>query len=107
VTDAGRNETARSRACPVGEDTIFKRNGDMVASHFGNEESVLFNAADRRTFLLNSTAARIYRLTDGRRNVRIVCSLIADHYPVDPERIDRDVKHIYRTFVEKGIVVHE
>ena len=87
--------------------SVFKRNGDIVSSEFGDEESVLFNARDRRSFLLNSTASRIYGLTDGKRNVRIVCDMIADHYSADQGQIKTDVKQIYRTFMERGIVAYE
>ena len=91
---------------PVEDGSVFKRNGDIVSSEFGDEESVLFNARDRRSFLLNSTAAKIYSLTDGKRNVRIVYDMITEHYSADQAQIKKDVKDIYRTFMEKGIVAH-
>ena len=88
------------------ESSVFKRNADIVSSEFGDEESVLFNAQDRRSFLLNSTASRIYGLTDGTRNVTMVCDMIAELYHADPEQIRKDMKVIYRTFLERGIVIH-
>lgn len=91
----------------IANSSVFKTNEDIVLSQFGDEESVLFNAEDRCSFLLNSTAARIYGLTDGTRNVKIVCKLIAEHYSADPEQIRKDVKRIYGTFLERGIIVHE
>ena len=91
----------------VEDNSVFKRNGDIVSSEFGDEESVLFNARDRRSCLLNSSASKIYSLTDGTRNVTIVCDMIAELYHADREKILEDVKEIYRTFLERGIVAHE
>ena len=104
MTDKPKKEPIPSH--PVENGSLFKRNGDIVSSEFGDEESVLFNARDRRSFLLNSTAAKIYSLTDGKRNVRMVCETIAKHYSADQAQIKKDVKQIYRTFMEKGIVAH-
>jgi len=91
----------------VEERSVFQRNGDVVSSEFGDAESVLFNVRDRRSFLLNSTASRIYGLTDGTRNVTMVCNIIAGLYHGDQGKIREDVKEIYRTFLERGIVCHE
>lgn len=107
MTDKTNKKTIPAISHPVEDSSVFKKNGDIVSSEFGDEESVLFNARDRRSFLLNSTASRIYGLTDGLRNVRIVCGMIAEHYSADQAQIRKDVKNIYRTFMERGIVAHE
>ena len=105
--DKANKKSVLTTPHPVEESSVFRRNGDIISSEFGDEESVLFNTRDRRSFLLNSSAAKIYRLTDGKRNVRIVCDMIAEHYSAGKEQITKDVKQVYLTFMERGIVAHE
>ena len=101
-----RKEPISPLSHPVGDSSVFRRNADIVSSEFGGEESVLFNYRDRRSFLLNSTASRIYHLTNGQRSVKIICDVITEHYSAEQEQIKSDVKRIYRTFLERGIVIH-
>jgi Coenzyme PQQ synthesis protein D (PqqD) len=67
-------------------------------------EVLLYHPQGTRAVYLNSTAAIIWGLCDGRRSVREIIRLISESYP-DAEKLANDVIVTLRHLQESGALV--
>jgi hypothetical protein len=89
----------------LSERSVFEKNGG-ISAEFDGGETVLFNTKDRRSYLLNRSASEIYRLTNGKKSVGNITDMVKSNYGIDKEIIEKDIKEIYKVFLERGIVSH-
>ena len=78
-----------------GPGAVFARNADVIFRQVGDEAllvPVANNVGDLGSiYTLNETAARLWELIDGRRDVEELIRLLADEYAVSGNAIRQDV----------------
>ena len=68
-------------------------------------EVLLYHPSQTRAVYLNSTAAVIWRLCDGKRSVREIIRLIARAYPEAAVTLSDDVLTTLQDLRENGVLV--
>ena len=65
-------------------------------------ELLLYDPSGSRIIQLNATAALIWQLCDGQRNVEEIVSLLQVAYPEQADMIAQDVQEMLDRWVEAG-----
>jgi PqqD family protein of HPr-rel-A system len=69
-----------------------------------DDELVLFDERDGRSFVLNRTGAAIWRLCGGQLNAEQIAATIGLQYQLDPEQAWADVEPLVASLRESGLV---
>jgi PqqD family protein of HPr-rel-A system len=69
-----------------------------------DDELVLYDERDGRSFVLNRTGATIWRLCDGRLSVDQIAATIGLQYQLDPEQARADVEPLVSSLRASGLI---
>lgn len=69
-----------------------------------NEEILLFNPETTRVVYLNETAALIWQLCDGQRNIAEIVSVLRGAYPEEADNIQKDVEQTLSEFEGQKVI---
>jgi hypothetical protein len=83
---------------------VLGRSGHIISAEFDGSGAVLFHTGDRTAHLLNVTAWDVYRLINGRRSIGEIGKLLSDEYGVGEKKVEKDVKKVCCSFLERGIL---
>ncbi|MCC7368076.1 MAG: PqqD family protein [Chloroflexi bacterium] len=75
-----------------------------VSSYPLDDELVLYTPTDGQAFILNHTAARVWRLLDGTRTDAAVAREIAETYGEAYEQVLADVRELVEHLAAVGLV---
>jgi len=75
-----------------------------VSSYPLDDELVLYTPADGQAYILNRTAARIWRLLDGTRTETSLARELADTYGEEYEQVLRDVCELVAHLQSVGLL---
>lgn len=67
-------------------------------------EVVIYHPATEAIFFCNASAALIFRLCDGERDVAAICALLADAYPDAAEHMPADVQATLAELLQHGAI---
>jgi hypothetical protein len=76
-----------------------------VSSYPLDDELVLYTPADGQAYILNHTAARVWRLLDGTRTDTAVAREVADTYGEEYEQVLADVRELVAHLQAVGLLV--
>lgn len=85
---------------------VMEKNDLVLSASLPDGELVVFNAGDRRSYLLNLTASEVFSRIDGAQNINEIALSIHGQYDSDIDMITRDVKILIEDFFNKRIVSH-
>jgi pyrroloquinoline quinone biosynthesis protein D len=86
-----------SKRCP--------KHSEATASRIIDDEAVIVLPDEGTVEILNETGALIWQLSDGRRSVENIASLVASEFEVSDEEARSDVETFVNELVSKGIMV--
>jgi hypothetical protein len=75
-----------------------------VSSYPLDDELVLYTSNDGQAYVLNHTAARVWRLLDGTRTDIVVAQEIADAYGEEYESVLGDVRELVEHLQAVGLL---
>jgi hypothetical protein len=79
-----------------------RRRGDVTLQRVGNE-AILHDEANRRTHVINGSAALAWELCDGRSFDEIVAAFAA-HFGVEDQRVRADLEKVLGRFLDQGLL---
>jgi hypothetical protein len=93
---------------PVTFDTVLKKSQTAVFRKIGEEYLLVPIAASvadvNSIFSLNETAAAIWDLIDGRRNLRDIVAGIEGEFETEGQEVEEDVISLIREMVEARLI---
>ena len=78
-----------------------------VSSYPLDDEIVLYTPQDGQAYILNHTAARVWRLLDGTRTEKVLARELADTYGEDYDQVLVDVRELVRHLRAVGLLEAE
>ena len=75
-----------------------------VSSYPLDDELVLYTSADGQAYILNHTAARVWRLLDGTRTEVTVAQEVADTYGEEYDQVLQDVRELVAHLQTVGLL---
>jgi hypothetical protein len=75
-----------------------------VSSYPLDDELVLYTSTDGQAYILNHTAARVWRLLDGTRTEVEAAREVADTYGEAYEQVLRDVRELVEHLLAVGLL---
>ncbi len=75
-----------------------------VLSQAVRGEMVLLDLGAEQYYALNAVGSQIWDLLDQGSTVRSLCSRLGERYPVEPERIERDVLELLNDLLAAGLI---
>jgi len=75
-----------------------------VSSYPLDDELVLYTPSDGQAYILNRTAARIWRLLDGTRTAKALARELADTYGEDYDQVLVDVSDLVNSLQSVGLL---
>jgi hypothetical protein len=80
---------------------------DQVSAQLG-EETVILNVESGQYYGLNEVGARVWELIQQPRALAEIRTALLEHYDVEPEVCERDLRRIIEDLMANGLVaVHE
>ena len=75
-----------------------------VSSYPLDDELVLYTSTDGQAYILNHTAARVWRLLDGTRTEVEAARAVADTYGEEYEQVLGDVRELVEHLLAAGLL---
>jgi hypothetical protein len=75
-----------------------------VSSYPLDDELVLYTSTDGQAYILNHTAARVWRLLDGTRTEVTVAQEVADTYGEEYDQVLQDVRELVAHLQTVGLL---
>ena len=66
----------------------------------------IFNPATQRVVALNDTASSIWRLSTGEHDAHDIVAALAEHYDIEHDAIDDEVRRVIRDLTTEGLLEH-
>ena len=85
------------------DDRIPHRSVDAVAELM-HDEIMLLHTRTEQYFALNEVGARLWALTDGRRNVADILAILREEYDVDQAELQTDVEELLIELVTNQLI---
>jgi len=79
------------------------RSADFFVEDLENE-TLLYRTGSQTAIYLNESAALVWRLCDGRRNVKDIVDLLVENYPEAKASLPQDVEQAVSMLLDKGAV---
>jgi hypothetical protein len=75
-----------------------------VSSYPLDDELVLYTSTDGQAYVLNHTAARVWKLLDGTRTDVAIAQEVADTYSEEYEQVLQDVRELVTHLLTVGLL---
>jgi len=85
---------------------VLIRNEDVIWREIDGKV-VIISVDALATYVLNKTAARIWKLSDGTKEPEEIVADICDSFDVLPEEAGADVKETINKFEEMGLLIRK
>lgn len=84
-------------------EAVWGRHPRVLETEMGDDLS-LYDPAEERVTVLNTTASDIWRLLDGETSLRELVGLLAGAYGIESETIERDVAATVAELADQDLV---
>ena len=82
------------------EDNVFCLNDHILFTMF-EDGGVVFNVQNRKSYLLNRTAAGTINFLDGKRNIKEIICKLAQIYEEPEELVKNDIEIFFKDLIER------
>jgi len=99
----GGPRPSESSEMPVSGD-IYPTAADLVSAEDLDGEVCLYRSDIDEVLVLNTTAADVWRLSDGEQDLETITSMLARAYDTDTTSIRADVHHVVASLIGRGFL---